>query len=86
MSQATRTVRDLRTGESAVLAQPELGDDLRMRLAEMGVRRGEQITVTQRGVGGARVISVRGSRIAVDSHTAARLPLADEPSADGVRG
>lgn len=72
-----RTVRDLRPGESAVLAEPRLEGDLRMRLAEMGVRRGERIVVAQRGVGGARVLDVQGSRIAVDARTAGRLPIAE---------
>jgi len=77
----TRTVRDLAVGESAVLAEPQLAADLRMRLAEMGVRPGEQVRLSQRGVGGARIISVRGSRVALDASTAGNLPIADGSSA-----
>jgi len=73
-----RTVRDLSVGEVAVLAEPQLATDLRMRLAEMGVRPGEQVRVTQRGVGGARIVSVRGSRIALDSRTAACLTIHED--------
>ncbi|MBI1350838.1 MAG: hypothetical protein GC156_06950 [Actinomycetales bacterium] len=73
-----RTVRDLSVGERAVLDAPQLEPGLRMRLAEMGVRRGEEVTVTQRGVGGARILSVRGSRIALDARTAARLPVQEQ--------
>lgn len=75
-----RTVRDLSVGERAVLDAPQLESGLRMRLAEMGLRRGEEVTVTQRGVGGARILSVRGSRIALDARTAARLPIQEQAS------
>lgn len=68
-----RSVRDLRVGESAVLAEPDVEGPQRTRLAEMGLRPGETVTVAQRGVGGARVVSVHGSRIAVDARTAGRL-------------
>jgi Fe2+ transport system protein FeoA len=72
-----RTVRDLRAGESAVLAEPRVDRAQRMRLAELGVRAGEPVTLAQRAVGGARVIDVAGARIALDGRTAARLPLED---------
>jgi ferrous iron transport protein A len=71
-------VRDLRRGESAVLAVPQLDSRQAMRLAELGLRAGESVTLTQRGVGGARVLAVAGSRIALDARTAARLPLVTE--------
>jgi Fe2+ transport system protein FeoA len=74
----TRTVRDLRAGESAVLGHPRVDEAQRRRLAEMGLRAGEDITLAQRGVGGARVVAVQGSRIALDSATAGLLPLAEE--------
>jgi ferrous iron transport protein A len=73
-----RSVRDLRRGASAVLAEVALGRAQRVRLAELGLRAGETVTVVQRSVGGARVIAVHGSRIAVDAGTAAGLLLTDE--------
>jgi ferrous iron transport protein A len=73
-----RTVRDLRAGECAVLGEPDLDRGQRMRLAELGLRAGESITLAQRGVGGARVVAVAGSRIALDARTAARLPVTGE--------
>lgn len=69
----TRTVRDLAVGERAVLAEPEVGGDQRRRLAELGLRPGQEIVLAQRAVGGARVVSVHGSRIALDGRTAAAL-------------
>jgi ferrous iron transport protein A len=79
-SPAARSVRDLAVGESAVLAEPLMERGHRMRLAEMGLRAGERVTLAQRSVGGARVVAVRGSRIALDSRTAARLPVIEGES------
>ncbi len=78
---SARTVQDLRTGESAVLGNPAIDEPQRSRLAELGLRAGEQVTLTQRAVGGARILAVHGSRIAVDARTARGLTLAaEEPS------
>lgn len=41
----------------------------RLRLAELGLRPGEQITVTHRTSGGGRVVSVDHCRIALDRAT-----------------
>ena len=72
-----RTVRDLGVGESAVLGEPTVDAPQRRRLVELGLRPGEQVTVIQRAVGGARVVSAHGSRIALDARTAGRLPIVD---------
>lgn len=72
-----RTVRDLRAGESAILGEPGTDPRQRRRLIELGLRPGEQVTLLQRAVGGARVVSIHGSRIALDARTADRLPLAE---------
>lgn len=61
-----------------MLAAPRLDRAQAMRLAELGLRAGERVTLTQRGVGGARVVSVGGSRIALDRRTAAQLPVTGE--------
>ncbi|MDQ5973642.1 MAG: ferrous iron transport protein [Actinomycetota bacterium] len=74
-SQPARTVRDLRVGVAAVLGEPTVGLTQRLRLAELGIRAGETVHVVQRSVGGARVVSVRDSRIALDSATARQLPV-----------
>ena len=66
-------MRDLAVGERALLAEVDATDDQRRRLAELGLRPGQEVTVSQRAVGGARVLSVHGSRIAVDARTAAAL-------------
>lgn len=70
------TVRDLRAGQSAVLAEPSVSAAQRARLAELGLRAGQEIRLLQRAVGGARVVSVAGSRIALDARTAGQLHLA----------
>lgn len=72
-----RSVRDLEAGETAVLGMPAVTTAQRMRLAELGLRAGESVTLTQRGVGGARIVTVAGSRIALDAHTAGCLPVTD---------
>ena len=72
-----RTVRDLAAGESAILGVPDVDRAQRIRLAELGLRPGQPVTVVQRGVGGARVVSVADSRIALDARTAARIPVTD---------
>lgn len=69
------TLRDLAVGASAVLGEPGVDLVQRRRLAELGLRRGEAVRMVQHSVGGARVVSVRGSRIALDARTASRLPL-----------
>lgn len=76
MTQAQpRTVRDLAVGECAVLGVPTVDRAQRIRLAELGLRPGQPVTLVQRGVGGARVVSVADSRIALDSRTAGRIPV-----------
>ena len=80
---APATVRDLHPGQTAVLAEPTVADAVRIRLAELGLRAGQEILLIQRAVGGARVVAVAGSRIALDARTAAGLPLAPGPDAAG---
>jgi ferrous iron transport protein A len=72
---AAATLRDLGVGESAVLGEPRVPEAQRRRLAELGLRPGETVTITQRAVGGARVVAVHGSRIALDGRTASQLAL-----------
>jgi Fe2+ transport system protein FeoA len=70
-----RSVRDLAVGESAILGVPTVDRAQRIRLAELGLRPGQPVTLLQRGVGGARIVSVADSRIALDSRTAGRIPV-----------
>jgi Fe2+ transport system protein FeoA len=70
-----RSVRDLVVGETAILGVPEVDRAQRIRLAELGMRPGQPVTLVQRGVGGARVVSVSGSRIALDARTSGRIPV-----------
>ena len=68
-------MRDLAVGESAILGVPAVERAQRIRLAELGLRPGQPVTLVQRGVGGARVVSVADSRIALDASTAGRIPV-----------
>ena len=77
----TRTVRDMAVGESAVLGAADLPEPTGRRLVEMGLRPGERVTLLQRAVGGARVVSIHGSRVALDARTAGRLALAEDGGA-----
>lgn len=71
----SRSVRDLAVGETAILGVPTVDRAQRIRLAELGLRPGQPVTVVQRGVGGARVVSVADSRIALDARIAGRIPV-----------
>ena len=68
-----RTLRELAVGESAVLAEADLDAAQRRRLAELGLRPGQEVTISQHAVGGARVVAVHGSRIALDAQTASAI-------------
>lgn len=78
MTSSTGTVHDLRSGQQAVLGEPDVDLQRRRRLAELGLRAGETVTLIQRGVGGARIVAVRESRIALDARTSALLPIVGE--------
>lgn len=69
------TLQSLRVGQSATLGVPQVDAAQSRRLAELGLRAGEVVRLVQRAVGGARVVEVDGSRIALDGRTAARLPV-----------
>jgi len=69
------SLRDLPVGDVGILADPQVPARLATRLAELGLRAGARVQVLQRAVGGARVLSVTGSRIAVDARTAAALQV-----------
>ena len=58
---------------TATVTQVRGTDAVRRRLAEMGVRAGSHVTVLYRTTGGGRVLSVDGSRIAVDARLAAAI-------------
>lgn len=61
------------------LRRTEGEPDFCRRLSALGLRRGAQITVVHRTVGGGRIIEVAGSRIALDRGVLNRLFA--EPSA-----
>jgi Fe2+ transport system protein FeoA len=73
--ESSRTVQDLVAGDSAVLIGARVAPAQRQRLAELGLRPGETLVLMQRAVGGARVLGVQGSRIAVDARIAGCLDV-----------
>lgn len=75
VSVTARTVFDLSPGESATLGTPDVPVERRRRMAELGLRPGEQVRMIRRSVGGARVVQVDEIRIAVDAGTAKSWPI-----------
>lgn len=49
--------------------------DLRLRLAELGIRPGERLAVSRRTSGGGRVVEVDYTRIALDRGTAGGITV-----------
>lgn len=59
----------LGVGESGTVVDVGSDEALRRRLLSFGIRPGVRLTLAQRGVGGARVVEVAGSRVALDRPT-----------------
>lgn len=56
-----------------------------LRMRELGLRPGVEMTITQKAAFGGRVININGSRLAVDSGSAAKIevePLEQNSAAD----
>ncbi len=74
---AARTVNDLQIGESAVIGAPSSLDATIVRLMEMGMTAGVEVTLTRRALGGDPIeISLRGTRLCLRRADAARFALA----------
>ena len=87
---APATLYEAPLATPVTLGEPECPSALRLRLAELGLRRGERVRVRQHTPGGGRVIEVAGTRLALDRTTCRQLRLAvDGPPAmsaiSGVR-
>ncbi|MCI1747551.1 MAG: ferrous iron transport protein A [Acidipropionibacterium sp.] len=54
------------TGAQRLLQGTGVRPDLARRLAALGLRRGAQVTLLMRTAGGGGIVSVAGSRIALD--------------------
>ena len=52
-----------------------LGEDLRRRLAELGLRSGSHIVVSQKTAAGGRIVKVGATRYAIDGATAKALQV-----------
>lgn len=55
-----------RTGDQRLLQDAAVRPDMARRLAALGLRRGAQVTLLMRTAGNGGVVSVAGSRIALD--------------------
>jgi len=75
------TLDDVPAGLPVVVQQPLLGPAYTRRLAELGIRRGALVSVLMRTVGGASVVTVDNSRIALDSRTMRQIPVASPEQA-----
>ncbi|XVX20698.1 FeoA family protein [Actinomycetota bacterium] len=62
-------------GEPLVFLEASTAPEVRRRLAELGLRRGAHLTCVQRTSGRGRVVSVAGSRIAIDAATLGHLTV-----------
>ena len=69
------TVADARPDAAYTLVSATAPPAARRRLAELGLRPGGAVRVLRRTTGGGRIVSVAGSRIALDAATAATMRL-----------
>ncbi|HET9128395.1 MAG TPA: FeoA family protein [Propionibacteriaceae bacterium] len=81
---AVRVRPEFNLGEAPVrtpltLRRSDGTPDFRRRLATLGLRRGAEVIVVHRTVGGGRIVAVAGARIALDRGVLARLFV--EPAA-----
>jgi ferrous iron transport protein A len=60
-------------GEPATVAGTDVDDRLRRRLAELGVRPGEQVVPLHRTSGGGRVLGVGATRLALSRSVLRRV-------------
>jgi ferrous iron transport protein A len=65
-------------GLPVVVQRPHLDSTHRRRLAELGIRSGASVSVLMRTAGGAGVITVDDSRIALDSRTLRQIPVTSQ--------
>ncbi|WP_432624398.1 FeoA family protein [Bifidobacterium sp.] len=64
------TLSDCPRGVRVIVDDVDLDDRHRFRLREIGLARGVELQVIQRGVFGGRVIAFGGERVALDGNTA----------------
>lgn len=77
-------------GQTVVLGALRLPPAFERRLAELGLRRGQHVTVLHRTAGGGRLLGIGEARVPVDRVTLRGLtvlePVQREPAADSPRG
>ena len=76
------TLLDAAIGTPVELGQPEVPAALRLRLAEIGIRRGQVVSAMRRTTGGGRVVAVGRARIALDRATCRSIMVTDEHTLD----
>ncbi|WP_162872824.1 FeoA family protein [Austwickia chelonae] len=72
-SKTLLSLAEMPLGVSHTLESVAAIDGARRRLSELGLRPGARLTVLRRTAGGGRIISVAGSRIALDAQTTRQL-------------
>lgn len=70
-----RTVTDAPLGAALTVIAVAADARALRRLAELGVRPGVKVSVLRRTAGGGRIVSVAGSRVALDATTARAIQL-----------
>ena len=61
------TLFDIPVGNRAVINAATVDATLNRRLRELGLRKGAEVTVTQKTAGGGRVVKIRGTHYALDT-------------------
>jgi ferrous iron transport protein A len=74
----TPTLDDVPPGSPVVVQRPHLDPAYTRRLAALGIRPGAPVSVLMRTAGGAGVITVDDSRIALDSRTLRQIPVTSQ--------
>jgi ferrous iron transport protein A len=67
---------DAPLGEPAVVSETDVAPSLGRRLAELGIRPGEQVTPVHRTAGGGRVLAVGDTRLALARSVLRRIEVA----------
>lgn len=67
------TIASVPLGRKVTVLDARAEPGVRRRLGELGLRGGATVVVASRSTGGGRIVSVAGSRIALDKSTAAAV-------------
>jgi len=74
------TLSQAGAGQHQIVELAELDAPVRRRLAELGIRPGQLVTVLQRGLLSGLVLAVGGLRLALDLATARSITVVEAPT------